>query len=61
MNARLPHISVFVFIVTWARLFFFFLCLQKTWEERGKEWEGLEAFFHEGVREGAEERSDHVQ
>lgn len=60
MNARLPHISVFVFIVTWARLFFF-LCLQKTWEERGKEWEGLEAFFHEGVREGAEERSDHVQ
>lgn len=60
MNARLPHISVFVFIVTWARLFFFF-CLQKTWEERGKEWEGLEAFFHEGVREGAEERSDHVQ
>lgn len=60
MNARLPHISVFVFIVTWARLFVF-LCLQKTWEERGKEWEGLEAFFHEGVREGAEERSDHVQ
>lgn len=60
MNARLPHISVFVFIVTWAR-FCFFLCFQKTWEERGKEWEGLEAFFHEGVREGAEERSDHVQ
>lgn len=36
-------------------------CLQKTWEERREEREGPETFLHEGVWEGAEERSDHLQ
>lgn len=36
MNARLPHISVFVFIVTWARLFFFFFMFAENVGRKGK-------------------------
>lgn len=44
MNARLPHISVFVFIVTWARLFLFFYVCRKRGKKGEKNGKGLRHF-----------------
>lgn len=44
MNARLPHISVFVFIVTWARLFVCFYVCRKRGKKGEKNGKGLRHF-----------------